>query len=226
MLGHFRQKGDTMIEVLLAVTIFSVVAVMGLTIMNQGSAASQRSLEITQVRNEIEAQATTLRFMYDAALAQRTSAGYDASAPVDPNSPAGRWSAVTALRKPSAVGATSFDAMVTGTNCIAPAAITNAFIVNPRTAQVYTRSGNVASWVTASIFSRVRFAAATPGNPHPTAIAGVEGIWVEAVERQPVTVAANDRIPGYTDFHIRACWKTVGQVQPASLGTFVRLFEP
>ena len=213
-----------MIEVLLAVTIFSVVAVTGLTIMNQGSAASQRSLEITLVRNEMEAQATALRFMYDAALAQKSSASYDSTS-VSPTSPAGKWDAVLAIRKSSTVGATPFANMASGISCIRPSTITNAFVVNPRTATVYTYSANATRWTTAPVFSRVRFNQPTPGDPHPTGIQNVEGIWVEAVRRDAAPIGGVT-VPGYTDFHIRACWSTVGQSQPVTLGTIVRLYEP
>ena len=227
MLKQRRQRGDTMIEVLLSVAIFSVVAVMGLTVMNQGSASSQRALEITLVRNEIEAQATALRFVYDAALAQKSSASYDSTS-VDPNSPAGQWDQILTLRKSSA---TPFNAMVTGIDCIAPSSIVNAFVLNPRTTELYTQAANSTTWGVASVFSRIRFDTPTSGAPHPTAIRsspanqGVEGIWVEAV-RGAATAVGGVEVPGYTDFHIRACWDTVGQAQPATLGTIVRLYEP
>ena len=61
MLGHFREQGDTIIEVLLAITIFSMVSIGAMTIMNQGTNAAQRALEITQVRQQIDAQAEALR---------------------------------------------------------------------------------------------------------------------------------------------------------------------
>ena len=55
------EKGDTIIEVLLAITIFSLVSVGAMTIMNQGTNAAQRALEITLVRQQIDAQAEALR---------------------------------------------------------------------------------------------------------------------------------------------------------------------
>src|SRR5664279_826252 len=60
---HLRTRGDTLVEVLFAVAIFSLVAVGGLAIMNQGTATSQRALEITLVRQEVDSQAETLRFL-------------------------------------------------------------------------------------------------------------------------------------------------------------------
>jgi len=50
MLGS-GSRGDTLIEVLLAVTIFSMLAVGVITVMNQGTHAAQRALEITLVRH-------------------------------------------------------------------------------------------------------------------------------------------------------------------------------
>lgn len=212
-------KGDTMIEVLLSVTIFSIVAVTGLTIMNQGSAAAQRSLEITLVRNEMEAQATALRYMYDEALAQKSSAGYNPTSVSDPSTAAGRWQEVLNLRKASA---TPFGDMVTsGTTCFRPnPASTNAFVINPRTARLYPQQGHTGSWRDAQVFSRIRFL----DSSSRLTIEGVEGIWIEGV-RQSYN-PADTGVPGYTDFHIRACWGTVGQMRPATLGTIVRLYEP
>lgn len=225
MLGRRTYRGDTMIEVLLSVTIFSIVAVTGLTIMNQGSAASQRSLEITLVRNEMEAQAIALRYMYDAALAQKSSAGYDPAAVADTTTAAGRWQQVLNLRKSSA---TTFSGMVlaSGVECFYPdPTSTRAFVINPRTAQLYTQADHPDHWDRADVFSRIRFAPATPAMQHPTAIESVRGLWVEAVEG-PSSIVGGVVVPGYTDFHIRACWSTVGQSQPATLGTIVRLYEP
>ena len=44
-------RGDTIVEVLLGVTIFSMVAVITLETMNRGMAISQYALETTLVRH-------------------------------------------------------------------------------------------------------------------------------------------------------------------------------
>lgn len=64
-----RNRGDTIIEVLLAVTIFSLVAVGSMVLMNRGVAMAQQSLETTLVRQQIDAQAEMLRFVHDQARA-------------------------------------------------------------------------------------------------------------------------------------------------------------
>ena len=57
-----RTAGDTLIEVMFATTVFSLVVVSSLSLMNQGVASAQRSLEITTVRQQMDGQVETLRF--------------------------------------------------------------------------------------------------------------------------------------------------------------------
>ncbi|HCR56001.1 TPA: hypothetical protein DIV49_03435 [Candidatus Saccharibacteria bacterium] len=71
MLGS-GSRGDTLIEVLLAVTIFSMLAVGVITVMNQGTHAAQRALEITLVRQQIDAQAEALRAAQQTAVTDPT----------------------------------------------------------------------------------------------------------------------------------------------------------
>ena len=68
-----RPRGDTIIEVLLAVAVFSLVSVGAMTIMNQGTNAAQRALEITLVRQQIDAQAEALRAAHQAYTSKETS---------------------------------------------------------------------------------------------------------------------------------------------------------
>lgn len=58
-------RGDTLVEVLLGVTIFSLVAVITLETMNRGMAISQYALETTLVRQQVDAQAEILRYAHD-----------------------------------------------------------------------------------------------------------------------------------------------------------------
>jgi type II secretory pathway pseudopilin PulG len=59
-------RGDTIIEVLLAITVFSLVGVATITIMNQGVNTTQRALEITLVRQEIDSQVDALQAAHQA----------------------------------------------------------------------------------------------------------------------------------------------------------------
>lgn len=193
MLGR-RQAGDTLIEVLFAVTIFSFVAVGGMAIMNQGTASAQRSLELTLVREEIDSQAEALRFIHDS---------YIAAYPNVTTGPGAQWETIVSTRSVS-------QASTFGT-CTPPA---SAFIVNPRAVTIET---NARMSTDVSTYARLRFT-----TPTTTALTMAEGIWVEAVRSNVVPGEST----GYIDFHIRACWSSVGQAQPVTLGTIVRLYEP
>ena len=60
--GAANTRGDTLIEVLFAITVFSLVVVTSLAIMNQGTQAALRSLQLTLVRQQVDSQAEALRF--------------------------------------------------------------------------------------------------------------------------------------------------------------------
>ncbi len=190
-------KGDTLIEVLFAVAIFSLVAVGSLSIMNQGTATSQRALEITLVRQEMNAQAETLRFLNSSFIASPTSLQ------------GAQWQQI------DAAGNASVSAFGAVTSC--PTASTlpnNSFILDTKTAQFVSATGK---YKPAATYSQVRYNA---GNQ----VVNAYGIWVEAVR---VNVVGNNQDhAGYIDFHIRACWDSPGQSAPVTLGTIVRLYEP
>ena len=201
MLRRF-QRGDTLIEVLFAVTIFSAVAVGGLGIMNRGTLSAQRSLEVTLVRQQIDAQADALRLIH---------ASYVAVYPTPvAGQLSGEWTRIVAT---SVAQASTFG------TCTPPG---SAFVVNTKTARVESRARIAA---TTSTYSQLRFAPTVPATiPSTTTnvLTQAEGIWVEAVRSDIIAGEAS----GTIDFHIRACWSSPGQNTPITLGTIVRLYEP
>lgn len=58
------KKGDTLIEVTLAIGIFSMIAISVASVMSGGTAGAQLSLETTLAREEIDTQAEALRFIH------------------------------------------------------------------------------------------------------------------------------------------------------------------
>lgn len=58
-------RGDTIIEVILAFGIFAMLAVGTTLVMNRGLASGQQSLERTLVRQQIDSQADLLRYARD-----------------------------------------------------------------------------------------------------------------------------------------------------------------
>lgn len=65
MIARGVTRGDTIIELLLATTIFSLAAIGTLGVMNRGIAISQHSLEVTTVRQQIDSQAEMIRYLRD-----------------------------------------------------------------------------------------------------------------------------------------------------------------
>ncbi|MBQ8992261.1 type II secretion system protein [Candidatus Saccharibacteria bacterium] len=65
------RRGDTLIEVVLGFAIFSTVAAFTIAIMNSSLTNAEAALELTLARNEIDAQAETLRFVHNSFLNDR-----------------------------------------------------------------------------------------------------------------------------------------------------------
>jgi type II secretory pathway pseudopilin PulG len=202
MLGRRVQRGDTIVEVLFAVAIFSLVAVGSMMIMSQGAATAQRSLEISLVREEINSQAEALRFLNSSYISAYRSGvtSYPAG------TPAAQWKSIQAM---TVAKASDFGGITTCPGTLP----TNSFILNARTAQ-YVAPGGVMTRSTT--YSQVRY---------NMMVIRAEGIWIEA-ERSPTSVEPSEANAGYIDFHIRACWDSPGQSAPVTLGTIVRLYEP
>jgi prepilin-type N-terminal cleavage/methylation domain-containing protein len=121
LIGKIFQKGDTLIEVLFAVTVFSLVVVGALSIMNSSTAVAERALETTLVRNQIDAQAEALRYIHDSYIATYPN-------PVA-GQPSAEWS--TKITTNEATSASAFG------TCTPPG---NAFVVNTGTDKVESSS--------------------------------------------------------------------------------------
>lgn len=62
------QRGDTLIEVLIATAILSAIVVIAAVLMNRGMASSQVAVETTIVRQTIDSQAEMLRYLSEAKI--------------------------------------------------------------------------------------------------------------------------------------------------------------
>lgn len=60
-----KQRGDTIVEVMVAFSVFTLLAVGAITVMNRGLSLAQQSLEVTLVRQQIDGQAELLRYARD-----------------------------------------------------------------------------------------------------------------------------------------------------------------
>jgi len=199
------QRGDTIIEVLFAITVFSIIAVAGLSLMNQGTATVQRALEISHVRNQIDAQADGLRYIHDSYVNSLSTgaAGGDHL-----------WMELTKATRLSA-NASGFDSMTSWQVCGGPTPFvaSKVFVLNLSQLDGALGVALIPDFQPAVTYARVRDDLATVQS---------DGLWIEVVKG--VSRAATT--PAYYDFHIRACWDVPGQSVPMTLGTIVRLYEP
>lgn len=204
-----QQRGDTIIEVLFAVTVFAMIAVGSLAIMNQGMLTAQRSLEITLVRQQIYAQSEAIRYIHAAYVAAYQQGGGSVSGV------AAEWPKMTSLAA-DGHGATRASAFgdINGQSCPTNTPGQRPFILNARTATVWNQVPNMTapSGGTLPPFASVNYDGAV--------IQDASGIWIEAVPNKPADSTA------YVDFHIRACWSSPGSTLPMTLGTIVRLYDP
>lgn len=203
------QEGDTIIEVLFAVAVFAMVAVGSLAIMNQGTAAAQRSLEITLVRQQIDAQADAIRYIHQAYVAAYQGSG---SAP---SGTAAEWVKMTNKATGKGADSASDFGLTNGATCPDRVPGQKPFILDARTATVWGPAPDMSAPDGASLppFSQVIY-------NDDSSISRAYGIWIEAVP------STGSNGTGFVDFHIRACWDAPGSSAPMTLGTIVRLYEP
>ncbi len=67
------KHGDTIIEVCICVSIFALVCIFTVGLMNNGLNTAQRTLEVTMARTAIDSQAESLRFIHNNYLSERNS---------------------------------------------------------------------------------------------------------------------------------------------------------
>lgn len=218
MLERSKQAGDTLIEVLLAIAIFSAVVIGAIVIMNQGIASAQNALEINLVRNQIDTQAELLRHLNGAKL---TSIGRNATAE------SREWDRLTDLSRQGGqqaqdyglIGVFDCDGVAncrTNSSEIRPchpdSLPANAFFIDPKDGAVSGRD---------RIAPATTFAQVQTGSTMPTSLSNM--IWIQGVP------GSNDSLglTHYYDFHVRACWDSPGAGGGLmKLGTIVRLYVP
>ena len=209
-----RQQGDTIVEVLFAISVFSLVVVGALSLMNQGSAAANRALDITLVRQQIDAQAETLRYMHDEYVSvYHADLTFDTTD--DQTSPAEEWHKMLIHIK--TINAQQASSLSVGQFCPYPPdgnLPVGSFIINPRTTGFINDSS---FFQPATSYPQVK-------TRTDSTIDRAEGIWIEAIRSADSADPAQANI-GYIDFHIRACWDSAGLPVPMTLGTIVRLYE-
>lgn len=148
------KKGDTLIEVTLAVAVFSMVMVVGIGAMNGGMARTQASLQLSLSRDAMNSQAETLRYINNIYLNKYASGSGDMFS---------KWREITAKAKTSATRLNNCPTDQTAFNALNAIAIN----VNDKTFPLITGNEKI-----------------TPANTYPQLAANgatSQGMWIEVV---------------------------------------------
>ncbi len=158
MLSHTRQRGDTIIEVILAFAVFSMLAVGTIILMNRGSQASQQALESTLTQEVLAGQSEALRYLRESYIADPSASG---AAATFRNIKDGRT-----VSSPSAFGPNGCSAIPNSPK---------SFAIDPETATVIP-----------AVAMNDAAAPAYPQIKTVSGVTNAYGVWIEAVKPTPV----------------------------------------
>ncbi len=247
------KKGDTLIEVTLAIGIFSMVAVSIVAVMGNGTASAETALETTLAREEIDAQADALRFIHSAFISDENH---------EDDRYAKLWEAITknANDNPEAVAdysPTTCDAFYNKGDGASETILASqkAFAINTNYLGTYSNNDEInddevnktvvsykndaSKFTTAKTYPHLIYQSTDQGKKLEDESAltekynnfvRAEGIYVVAV-KDPGTVVpdSNDtfnEVSAFYDFYIRSCWYGIGDDFPTTISTVIRLYNP
>ncbi len=245
------KRGDTIIEAMFAFAVFSLVSIITVSMMNLGVAASERSLELTTVRNELNAQAEALRFIHSSYIAQQNLPGEgDCGGANNRNCQhyTSLWRAITERTLASNTDRMADYPLSTCSSVYDEEKLIHdkAFIINTRKLSSY--NGPV-SPSEALVYAEAKTSGMNPDfyfNP-PLLSARIiyggasgdsseqlsyitkltEYTDIKKVEGiWVIGVKGPGTIPQYYDFYIETCWYGSNNATPTSLDTVVRLYNP
>lgn len=191
------ERGDTLIEVLVAISVFGIIVVGTFSLMNRGASQMYDSMERSEVRLLLNGQTELLTYARDEYF---QSLDPEASTSMDTYDTAAKtvWNPGIRNNVTNLTGVPSLE------GCSSDNDATNAFWLTTET------NGTI------SIKSRADspFVSSATGFPSPG-----NGIWIQKIH-SPGGVA----VP-YVDFYIRACWMPTSSSQTQVLSTIVRLYD-
>ena len=255
MFSHVGKRGDTLIEVVIAVGIFSMIAIGIAAVMSSGTSGAQTALETTLAREEIDAQAEALRFIQTSYAADKHAADKRYSTLWNEiTSHAINIGVITSEDQKNQIleyAPTSCDdATIYGNAQIANA----AFIVNPRALNSFSANnvntvyldysnnhGTNGVFNKASTYPRLIYGNNIKKDENInldststyTSLYRAEGIYVIAVKDADSSSIVGEDFKGktaqasaYYDFYIRTCWYGTDATVPSTISTVIRLYNP
>lgn len=249
-----KLKGDTLVEVALAIGIFSMVAITVVSVTAASTSGAQSALETTITREELDAQAEALRFIHDSYVSGSQSKK------ITENNYATLWNKIKERAVPedstsavldynpetcsSLYNANGFlNANATGPN---PFMINTRELGNPNNVDkiiVATKPSDPSGvFYEPTTYPRVVYGNTIHGTDYDgddlfsqvtssyTTVRRVEGIFVTVVSGKSQIVSGGGTVvnekPAYYDFYIRSCWMPVGSDRASTISTVVRLYDP
>ncbi len=237
-----RKKGDTLVEVMFAIGIFSLVAITITSVLMSGSSNMQTSLETTMARNEIDAQAEALRFIHQGYIAEKSD---EMSGPYT-----SLWNQIVNLAKsndaalarnsanvvefrPSTCSVLYDENAENGLKKLNAFAIDTQNIGSENAVKKYGLS-NEGNFVESSLYPRLFYSNTDYDGAllaRSTILRGIEGLFIVGVRDQDTTSVVKDdeQLNGSTafyDFYIRSCWYGYGKKTPTTISTLIRLYDP
>lgn len=233
------KRGDTLVEVTLAVGIFSMVVVAVVAIMSNGTSETQTALETTLTREEIDTQAEALRFIH-------------ASASAESSATTGRlftdlWNTIKGnvvdlsevtqeVKNPflnfSPTDCAEVYSPLEGDKTMLQKQ--HAFFINPKKLGTDNKEEKQRAYVSANdtylfrpteTYPRIVFESSVTSSQPPRA----EGIFVVGVKSYgsggPGSSSGSGSTSAYYDFYIRTCWYGANADQPSTISTVIRLSD-
>ena len=249
-----KRLGDTLVEVALAIGIFSMVAITVVAVVSGSSSGAQSALETTVTREQIDAQAEALRFIHNSYIADVKSDTKDNSGNVSSNRKyTSLWRAMTSSAKDeSELGEDGLRAFLNPTTCKevynnkSDALVNNhAFVINTRKLGIisdkFTSTDIGETIVKDKMSAPVTYPRLVYGNSTDTSsladasfnainVSSAEGLYIIPVrDADSTTIITTDTIEhgaAYYDFYIMSCWYSGNSERPSTISTVVRLYDP
>ena len=242
------RTGDTLIEVTIAIGIFSMIAIGVASVMSSGTSGSQTALETTLARAEIAAQAEALRFIHSSYVSSKSKENTDGGNLNNPYKTI--WETITANAVEANQDITQFapetcdelyndDEVDNKNNLFAQ----NAFVLNVKNlsdANTYVLAKeNHDKFAITTTYPRLVFNSSDNANSSDsslydtadsTELFRAEGVYVVAVKDSDTTQIVTDKTTtgksAFYDFYIRTCWYGADATRPSTIATLIRLYDP
>lgn len=196
-IGRRLERGDTLIEVLVAVVALSVIVTLAYTIMTRSFAQGQIALERTTTQGMVAAQISMLRDTF-ARHEQAVRSGASVSS-TDWNTIVKSFASGGFVQEVTAVNANAVDSCTFRTN--------RRFYFDPTTT-VQADKIKPTVFVDANMMRQA------------TLPKYGDGLWIEGYKITPTTGAKP-----YYDFYVKACWDAAISGERQTVVTNVRFYE-